>query len=375
MHLYTRETPGAASLNLSHVRNLMAGAAAAAVFAFASPANALVITPVYDSTVTSSPYAQAIQSAFASVASQFQYAFSNPVTLKIGVSFGYIATNRPLPAGDIAASLEPISTYYSYSLVSGYLAAAAAANPTDSVLASAVRSLPTLNPTNSLNGYAIPYGEAQALHIFPAVMRLASGYVGFASSVNWDFNPVDGITAGSYDFQGLVAHEISEVMGRITGLTSATPGFATPFDAMRYTAPGVSSFSFNTPAYFSIDGGKTNLGVFNSGGGGDRSDWAGIAGDVSNAYLNTGTLYTLSSADWNILDALGWGTFRQPPTSYGEIGANVDPNALAFGDAPSVLSFGGGPSDVPEPATWAMMLVGFGLAGGALRRRGSARAQ
>jgi hypothetical protein len=26
-------------------------------------------------------------------------------------------------------------------------------------------------------------------------------------------------------------------------------------------------------------------------------------------------------------------------------------------------------SGVPEPTTWAMMIVGFGLAGGALRRR------
>ncbi len=34
----------------------------------------------------------------------------------------------------------------------------------------------------------------------------------------------------------------------------------------------------------------------------------------------------------------------------------------------------GGPAGVPEPATWALMIAGFGLAGGALRRRATARA-
>ncbi|HWI85758.1 MAG TPA: PEPxxWA-CTERM sorting domain-containing protein [Sphingomonas sp.] len=32
----------------------------------------------------------------------------------------------------------------------------------------------------------------------------------------------------------------------------------------------------------------------------------------------------------------------------------------------------GGTADVPEPASWAMMLAGFGLIGGALRTRRTA---
>jgi hypothetical protein len=39
--------------------------------------------------------------------------------------------------------------------------------------------------------------------------------------------------------------------------------------------------------------------------------------------------------------------------------------ALDVGNGPS----GDSPPGVPEPSTWAMLLVGFGLAGGALRRR------
>ena len=38
-------------------------------------------------------------------------------------------------------------------------------------------------------------------------------------------------------------------------------------------------------------------------------------------------------------------------------------------DGPGDITLGGGGGLVPEPATWAMMIGGFGLAGGALRRR------
>jgi hypothetical protein len=38
------------------------------------------------------------------------------------------------------------------------------------------------------------------------------------------------------------------------------------------------------------------------------------------------------------------------------------------------LSFDSQAMTVPEPATWAMMLLGFGLAGAGLRRRAGSRA-
>ena len=81
----------------------------------------------------------------------------------------------------------------------------------------------------------------------------------------YDFNRADGISANAYDFQGLAMHEIEEVLGHITGLqSSSAPQYATPFDLFRYTAKGVSSFSYADHAYFSIDGGATNLGNFPS---------------------------------------------------------------------------------------------------------------
>jgi hypothetical protein len=49
---------------------------------------------------------------------------------------------------------------------------------------------------------------------------------------------------------------------------------------------------------------------------------------------------------------------------------------ITFSDGfgPDILGGGGGSGGVPEPASWALMIAGFGLAGGRLRRRRVARA-
>ncbi|OAN58106.1 hypothetical protein A7X12_06220 [Sphingomonas sp. TDK1] len=52
------------------------------------------------------------------------------------------------------------------------------------------------------------------------------------------------------------------------------------------------------------------------------------------------------------------------------LGRNWDDSAGAYGDVQFKADFSvGATSGVPEPAAWAMMIGGFGLAGGALRRR------
>ena len=50
-------------------------------------------------------------------------------------------------------------------------------------------------------------------------------------------------------------------------------------------------------------------------------------------------------------------------------GAGLDIVTLNFGSASTVTLFQTGGTAVPEPGTWAMMLLGFGAAGYAMRRR------
>jgi hypothetical protein len=318
----------------------------------ATSASALIIKPIFDSSITSLANAAAVEAAFTNVVNQFDASFSTPVTVKIGVSWGKVGGSS-LGTGNIAASLTPLTGPFAYSDIVYAFQADAAANPGDANMVSAAKNLPALSPAGSRN-YELPYAEAQALGYLPASMNVTSGYVGFSSTVSWDFNAADGVTAGAYDFQGLAAHEISEALGRITGLHNTTPTYATMFDALRYSAAHVSSFSFSSAAYLSVDGGVTNLGQFNISGGGDRSDLNAIKGDAQDAILSSGTAYGLSSSDLIALDVLGWGSWS-PTASGGTIGS-VAASAISHAMA------------TPEPSTWVMMLMGFGLVGGAARR-------
>lgn len=326
-------------------------AVTAAALLGATSANALSIQPIFDSSITSLANAATVEAAFTTVANQFDAAFSTPVTIKIGVSWGKV-NGSSLGAGNLAASQSSLTGPFLYSDIVGAFRADAAANLKDANMASAAANLPKSSPAGS-RSFQLPYAEAQALGFLPASIRPDSGYVGFSSTVKWDYNGGDGIAPGAYDFQGLAAHEISEVLGRITGLHGVNPSYATMFDVLRYSAPHASSFSFSSAAYFSVDGGVTNLGQFNIAGGGDRSDLYAIKGDAQDAALASGTAYGLSTSDLTALDVLGWGSWA--PTGQTMIGSLSASNISAA-------------MGTPEPSTWMLLLLGFGVVGAATRR-------
>jgi len=328
----------------------------AATVAAVQPARALVIKPVFASSITSLSDAAQIEGAFDSAAAVLDRAFANPATVNITVSWGSVA-GEAIPTGDISSSMDNLSGAYSYAQVVSYLTAASKANPSDKVLATAVSHLPKTDPTKR-GQFEIPYAEAKALGILPAAFPMMDGYIGFDSKVAYDFNPVGGITAGDYDFQGLAEHEMEEVLGRITGLQSSAVSWASPFDLYRYAASGVSSFTYGAVgAYFSINGGLTDLGNFNSVGGGDRSDWRTLSTstDAQDAYVYTGKALTLTGNDLEALDALGWGVSKVTGTT---------PLATV-----TIFSPPSAASAVPEPATWGMTIVGAALIGASVRRR------
>ena len=307
-----------APANRSGAGVLVFSAAVAVSAVAASSASALTIVPVYDASVTSRANAAAMESAFAAVAGQFDASFKTPVTVKIGVSMGKV-NGEPLGAGDISSSQTLLTGPFSYGEIKGTLQSLAAAQPANGPLASAAAKMPAKSPAGALP-YEIPYAEAQALGYLPAKINPDSGYVGFSTSVAWDYNSGNGITAGDYDFEGLAAHEISEVLGRLSGLESAEPTFATVFDMFRYSAPGVPNFSYSSPAYFSTDGGVTSRGLFNIAGGGDRGDWNPIVKDAQDATLAPGAGYVLQNRDLVALDVLGWGGWATLPNK-GQIGS------------------------------------------------------
>jgi len=247
------------------------------------------------------------------VAAAVQYLesqFTDAVTININVGYGETGGSS-LGAGVLGSSLTYLSSY-TYSQVVSHVSADAK-TATD---ATAVASLPASSPVNGT--YWVSTAEAKALGLMGASSAV-DGYVGFSSSYAFDYNNADGVTAGSYDFYGVVLHEITEVMGRmlLTGVTlGGTPNSYDLMDLFHYSAAGVRDFSAVTPGYFSIDGGTTNLGGFNTNPGGDAGDWgSGMGNDAFNAFGNSGVVDAISSADLTLLDTIGWdGAGAAPPS-------------------------------------------------------------
>lgn len=165
------------------------------------------------------------------------------------------------------------------------------------------------------------------------------------------------------------------------------------------TTTGTNQSNYGTVFKLSANGDYSLLHSFSGTDGADP--WGGLLLDAAGNFYGTtrlggdhngGTIFKLTAdGDYSLLHSFG-GT--------DSFGANIGPRAGLIADAAGNLygtSYGGGaygygtvfklgdvgfalPSidpgvpGVPEPATWTMLIAGFGLIGGALRRRRVAHA-
>ena len=282
---------------------LLLGGMLGAVFAAGQPADALTITPIFDSpwtnTTTGAPAAATTD--VTNVIHEYEADFSNPVT--ITVQFGWGENNgTPVTSG---ATGGPIAgDFFTLAQTKSRYAGAVGLQPTNAALATANAHLPAtyINPSaaggNSQN-FFIGNAEYKAL-----TGTALPGYTGNDSSTGYATNLCSGATCPS-SFQAIVEHEVAHAMGRIDqAFVSPNPPFLTPLDFFKYDLGTTTLDRTFVQTPFSIDGGATNPLGRTFSNTSDSGDWIGVPSDSYNFSVANGA--TVSSADITEMCALGW---------------------------------------------------------------------
>ena len=263
----------------------------------------------WDSSVASAPvgFTADVEQVADFFASELQGPRHSPIPITIDVGYGEINGSRignGAALGESETNLQQVS-YSQLTLAYGH-SQLISDNPT------AALNFPVSPPAGN---FYVSDAEAQALGIQLTNPPTVDGYIGFSSKSNtFDYNTNSiNTTTGSvqpneYDFEGTVAHEISEVLGRIFLGNNQISAY----DFFHYSSGSngpVHDFAPNG-GFFSINGGTTDLGNFNAGRGGDGSDWAtgGTSSpyDAFNAFGTPGQIAPVTPTDLAVLQALGY---------------------------------------------------------------------
>jgi hypothetical protein len=275
---------------------------APAPLAVKSPAG-LVITPIFDATITNDPNSAMIQNAINAALATYQWRFSDPITVTIRFA-------------KMTNGLGQSSTYAGTIAYTDFLAALA----DDSM---------TTNDSTALN--YLPGGTGNPVDGDPSVTLTTANLraLGFAvvppnnqpdSIISLNFSIMNltraTVDSSKYDLAAVMQHEVDEALGFSSALNNLNNGDPTPtgavrvLDLFRYDQNGARSFNTasNLQAYFSIDGGTTELVRYNQTQVGDFQDWYSGAGHtprVQDAWGTPGATPDLG-VELTALDVIGY---------------------------------------------------------------------
>lgn len=280
------------------------------------------------------------------------------------------------------------------------------------------RNLSTNTSINKAIGLGVNYSNALFASPDAAAIGLradADADITFSSNFAFDFDPTNGIDIGKYDFVAVAVHEMGHALGFVSGVDDYDyyafpngPGaaaFATQnqdnyawgssWDLFRYAATGAFDpatgdrylqWDPGRNAFFSLDGvnpfnfnnqseaefANLSTGRYN-GDGQQASHWKDAAAifdqngcaitdrqiGIMDPTAQSCSLGIVTSNDLAAFDAMGW-----------NLGINILANRDYTFDTAQIFRLNGlaEAQPVPEPASWAMMIGGFGLIGGSMRR-------
>lgn len=249
----------------------------------------------------------------------FEDTYNDPITINIEVGWGE-ANGEILPDGALGVAYTDVVTFSYAQVRSALIADATTADD-----ATAISFVPASDPYPSFT-WEMARAEAKALGLVGS--SGLDGIMGFSTSTAFDYDRSNGITPGTYDLFGVVAHELTHIMGRLFG-----SGSFMPFELFHYSSPGQLNASGNTAGYFSIDGGSTNLKNFNTNASGDFESWNNSAGaDAFRAFAPSGTVLNISEADLKLMDVIGYNRVTASPPPPPVLAKTADFNGDGKGD-------------------------------------------
>jgi len=274
------------------------------------PSAALIITPTFTAAFATNFGANAIaaQNAWLAAANVFQTNFSDNIHINITV-------DAVAGTSVFGQSSTPLFTFGSGYTAIRNAAVLDAKTADDAASVGPGGSVSAVDPVTGTHTWWVSRSQAKALGLVADDLS-NDGTTRFGTGNPFTFS--GPIAPGTYDFQGIAAHEISEVMGRL-GLKLQTIGSFTNSLSMAnlftYSGPGVRAGAVTGPCpgvssndFFSIDGGTTLLKKENDycANGLDTEDWSSGTNDSFNQFSSSGVINPVSAVDLRNMDVLGY---------------------------------------------------------------------
>lgn len=284
------------------------------------------INIVYDASVASAPagFKTAVQAAV----DYWDSVIATPITLTIAFGWGEVSGHAldPNALGESIAA----NSMFSFAQVTAALGAQST-SPDD---ATSIAAFPTSDPSSGA-GFAVTSAEAKALGLFNGDPNATDGFVGLSSSAPFTFDPNDRGVAGDFDAVGVLEHEISEILGRVSNF--GEPGSRDSAGPVPPQREQRGDFGVLDRRPHTAQRVQRRLAGWRHGRLG-----AGAPGDSFDAFAQAGVPLTVSVTDLRVMDVLGYHVAPHfAPTSGPDYLVGTPGNDVLDGGPGADLMFGG----------------------------------